>query len=78
MNKTPKDCGWYDKGNCTFYLSKCFHAENNRCYKLFPRQKGEFMEWMGDMCSDCNEVICNGCDMYLDYKEELWKNPKNL
>lgn len=64
-----EECGDFnlEDGSCFFYQSQCFHEINNRCYRVRPRDEGEFMEWMGDICADCNEAICNACDVYLDH-----------
>jgi len=75
-------CEDYNKGYCEFYSDECFHdntiLERNeyRCYRLIPRNKDEFMSWMGELCSDCNEAICNDCDMYKNHRrvKQLYEN----
>jgi len=77
MTKKRESCDWLDKktDTCSFYGGEpCFHSKDNRCYKLHPRQKGEFMSWMGELCSDCNESTCNDCHMYINYyATKEWK-----
>jgi hypothetical protein len=73
MSLKREQCEWFEEetGNCIFYKGvKCFHSESNpllRCYKLQPRTEGEYMPWMGELCSDCNESECNDCHMYQNY-----------
>ena len=77
MRKKRENCEWFDKRTtaCSFYgVEPCFHSVDNRCYKLQPRTKKEFMPWMGELCSDCNESECNDCHMYKDYHAaKEWK-----
>jgi|ETN01SMinimDraft_4_1059930.scaffolds.fasta_scaffold476327_2 hypothetical protein len=79
MAKTKKDCESFDENRCEFYASKCFHDDStdhpNRCYRLFPRQEGEFMEWMTEICSDCNEPVCDDCERYGNYLVEIGAVP---
>jgi len=76
--KHPKKekCEDYNKGYCEWYSGECFHNDEpsgfERCYRLIPRKKSEMMKWMGELCSDCNEVVCNDCNMYQSYKEGEW------
>lgn len=53
---------------CNIYQGICFHDIDNICYKVRPRTTDEFMEWMCDLCSDCNEAVCNDCDIYREYQ----------
>ena len=71
-----ENCPDFDSGDCSFYQGECFHEDSNergspasytRYNRLVPREGEEFMEWMGELCSDCNEVVCNGCEMFIDY-----------
>ena len=63
-------CEDYDRGHCLFYNGDCFHTIGNRCYRLIPRKEDELMEWMNDICSNCNEPVCNDCDVYKDYYQK--------
>jgi hypothetical protein len=71
-----ESCDYFEAGKCRLYQGECFHDDpeghENRCYKLVPRWRPyEFMEWMGDLCSDCNEPECNDCNMFIEYMEKL-------
>jgi hypothetical protein len=67
------ECESFIIGYCDFYQTVCFHDDSNpdsttsRCYRLIPRTDNEFMGWMSDICKDCNESVCNDCDVYIDY-----------
>jgi len=82
MVKTKEHCGSFDANTCKFYASKCFHDDStdhpNRCYRLFPRQPDESMEWMVDICSDCNEPGCDDCGVYGDYLRETGAVPSDF
>ena len=77
MIKKRENCEWFEKitSTCSFYGGEpCFHSADNRCYKLQPRTEEESMPWMGELCSDCNELPCNDCHMYIKYHaNEEWK-----
>jgi len=66
-----RSCEDFDKGYCCFYQTDCFHEDSNpmsdfsRCYRLIPRTDNELMGWMNDICRDCNESVCNDCDVYV-------------
>ena len=65
-------CRDFRRGYCKFYSAECFHDDKeplgfNRCYRLIPRKENELMEWMNDICSDCNEPVCNDCHVYIEY-----------
>lgn len=73
--KLRKNCENFSRGYCIFYQTACFHEDSNslsdysRCYRLIPRAKKEFMHWMNDICSNCNEPVCNDCDVYINHNQ---------
>lgn len=68
-------CRDYQDGFCKFYSEDCFYEDDNplgfrRCNRLIPLEHDELMEWMDPInCSDCNEPICNDCDIYMGFQD---------
>jgi len=81
-----EDCEYFDKGYCHYPFLVYFHenrqergfpSDSNRCNRLVHRTRHESMDWMASICEDCNELECNDCNLYAEYrmKEEgikLW------
>ena len=67
-------CEFFEEGFCHMYKFDCFHDDANplneetRCNKLVPKTKEELMDWMDWFyCTDCNEPVCNDCDVYINW-----------
>lgn len=68
VDQDKQNCEWFDSetGSCEWYKEECFHDVVVECKKVRPLTEDEMMPWMGAICSDCNESVCNYCDVYLN------------